>query len=470
MDRLNSLIPPSLPPGFPTLPDLPFTNDFPPPTYNGGYQTYPTSHDVAQAASQPAVPPMAIPEIRSEADLALFNQFMVSLGRDAANNQHALPNLAMADAQSYGSQGSDSSRSSPPLSDQSPIEDLFNPEELASLGLSGMPGIPRPDIGPTQQLHNLHATAQPSFGLYPALNDMHANRARGFNEIEDTSKRNIAGLPRTGSQSAPVQKPTYLSNMYGLGSTQYSQLPNYVSNGDLGHIALGLSDHHYASFDSLARSKNYVPPATLAPRDFYKKTYRHVAPLGASVSSRSRESAERTDMDDEESMDDDSEETTPKISVRSLLLTDDQADPGLKLPAIHSETEEEGRRTVLPSVTDLRPSSSSGSPRPSSPLRQLPVKRHTEDDLLRGVKRLELSEEPRPREGRAREAGRDTRRRHAVMIRAWLLAVNLEWQRRRAEDRVRETQPVEGEEVGEVREDAGPWKAKESADIQPIAT
>jgi len=275
------------------------------------------------------------------------------------------------------------------------------------------------------------------FGLYPTLDNMHANQVRGYHsEFEDLSKRTIASLPRTTSHSIPSSRAAYLSNIYGLGPTQYAETPSFASNGDMGHTAMGPSQHNYASFDSLARSKNYVSPATLAPKEFDKKTYRHVAPLGAAISSRSRESAERTEMSEPEELEVD-EQTTPKISVRSLLLSDDQADPGLKLPAIHRDSGEIPDRTglILPSLTELAPS----SPRPSSPLRQLPVKRHTEDDILRGVKRLEVSEEQRPREGRVREREResgrgDMRRKHAVLIRSWLVAVNLEWRRRRLKE------------------------------------
>ncbi len=431
MNRLNSIVPPSLLAGFPPIPSLPFPNNFTDPPYDAGYSTCPSIHNVPQVSTQPSAP-QPIPEIRTVADLALFNQFMISLGRDAAKAHHAPTTLDIPHNHSNGSHASASSGSSPLLSDQSPLEDLFNPEELASLGLTGMPGKPIPDVVPSPATHNTPIIAQSSYGLYPTLDNMHVNRARAFGEFDDISKRNIANLPRASIQSTPT-KPQYLSDIYGLGPTQYAELPGFTPNGNMGHTALGAGEHHYASFDSLARSKSYVPPATLAPREFYKKTYRHVAPLGAAVSSRSRESAERTEMEEPESMDEE-EAMTPKISVQSLLLSDDQADPGLKLPAIHSEPVEEPGHMVLPSVTEFAPPSNMDSTRPSSPMRQLPVKRHTEDEILRGVKRLELSEETRPREGRNRENNEDVRRRHVHIIRAWLVAVNAEFRRWREDE------------------------------------
>lgn len=435
---------------------MPFSSDFAAPSYSNGYPAYPSLPNPNIPAHQPLAP-MAMPEIRTEADLALFNQFMISLGRDVANTQHAPTNLSMVYGHAFGSHGSASSGSSPPLSEQSPLEDLFNPEELASLGLTGMPGIPPQDLGPASTQDN--SNSMPSaYGLYPTLGNMHQNRARGFSapDLEDVSKRAIASLPRTMAQSVPTPKPQYLSNIYGLGPTPYAELPSFVSNHEMGHTALGPTEHHYASFDSLARSKNHLPPATLAPKQFYKKTYRHVAPLGAAVSSRSRESAERTEIEEPEEMDEEEGERTPKISVRSLLLSDEQADPTLKLPAIHSDQEEAPGRTVLPPLIDLAPSPSTNSPRPSSPLRQLPVKRHTEDEILRGVKRLELSEDPRPREGK--EGMKEMRKRHTMMIRAWLVAVNLDWRRRTVEKIDEGTQRENGGDE-EVR-NAGEWEKR----------
>jgi hypothetical protein len=144
------------------------------------------------------------------------------------------------------------------------------------------------------------------------------------------------------------------------------------------------------------------------------------------------ESSLRTEIDTEDEEDVEStmadspeEMNTPKISIKSLLTADDLPDgPDLVLPAIHSPNDDEEHHD-LPSVRDIE------GYRP-------PVKRHTEDEMVRAVKRLELDE----RGGRRASvdilpvpAGlEDERRKHAALIRAWLVAVNLEYRSKRLEE------------------------------------
>jgi len=412
---------PSLPAQLSNLPALNGNVGYP--SFGNGYPNF--------AQSLPAPQSMAMPEIRTEADLALFNQFMISLGRDAAN--HGSAPIPMAQAPSYG--GS-SGASSSPLSDQSPIEDLFNPDELASLGLAGMPGMPIPGI--SQDLATSLPNQSVSFaGLYPQLDNLHLSRSRGHSMSDvEPGKRTIAGLPRNHSitNGHLSAKPSFTSNVYGPGSNPYSDLGNVDSLSTDFHSGLGSNDQMY-NFDSLARSKIPPPPATLAPRDFYKKTYRHVAPLGTAPSSRLAESSERSSVaDSPESVEEELPEVREsRISVRNLLLSDDMADPSLRLPALHRVSSREDTPGQLPGVDSIS--------RPRSPPHATSVKRHTEDEILRGVKRLELDDRSSPAvddrravSSRTREAiPRELRRHHAMMIRAWLVSVNLEWRRRRLE-------------------------------------
>ena len=430
--RLNNLNTPALPPSFSTLPSLQTqTPGYDQGMANGNYhdvQGY-GGHAVHSAPTHAPAPPMApapapmsIPEIRTEADLAMFNQFMLSLGRDAARSAPAPVSIpqtngldlapAMTHAGSHFS-SSNGSGTSPSLSGQSPIEDLFNPEELASLGLSGMPGIP----------NNPFAAPPNNTTLYGDL----------YNQLEQ-SKRVIAGLPRNAPNPrvAPIDYSSY-------------QVPQDMPSFDM----------NFGSFDSLAPSK--APPiATLAPRDFQKKTYRHVAPLGAAVSSRTVESAERTEFaeaDEMESNDDARlarmDEPTRKLSVADLLLSDDQADPGLKLPRIHRATSNEHLESPhLPGVSALKPSSPPRHP-------HVPIKRHTEDDIVRGVKRLEIDELVRSPKGPENEDDDDEERlarlqgrRHALMIRSWLVAVNLEFRSRKLRELSEDA--VQDDEVDEL--------------------
>jgi len=378
---------------------------------------------------------MAMPEIRTEADLALFNQFMISLGRDAAGHDSA-PSAAMAHAPSYG--GS-SGASSSPLSDQSPIEDLFNPDELASLGLTGMPGVPIPNLDghASQDFASLlpHHNSVSFGGLYPSLDNLHLGRNRGhsMSELAEPVKRTIAGLPRHSVASNLASKSAYGSNAYGPGGNHFSDYSGVDSLASEYQSGFAANDQSY-NFDSLAKSKIPPPPATLAPRDFYKKTYRHVAPLGTAVSSRLTESSERSSVPDSPESINYEEEIAAesRISVRNLLISDSDSDPTLKLPAIHRVTSHEETPKLLPGVDALS--------RPDTPAHRTPSKRHTEDDLLGGVKRLELADRSSPADDERRPASRlredvpkEIRRQHAVMIRSWLVAVNLEWRKRRLE-------------------------------------
>ncbi|WVF65881.1 hypothetical protein IAT40_000618 [Kwoniella sp. CBS 6097] len=519
MQRLNNLVPPSLPLGFPTIPSLQTATGMAcnPLGNVPGYPSYsPLSNGGSSSFSSQAgpSPPLSIPEIKTEADLAMFNEFMISLGRDAAGQptQHVQP-MVHSTSGSSGALTTDS-----PLSDGSNgVEDLFNPEELASLGLTGLPGIPVSGAHGTSDHSNndlSHSLPNPSSsvsfgGLYPSLDGMRhrTGSAPDVSTLSDTNRRPIANLPRasTGSlhnlPNGTTNKPPYLSNMYGLGPTPYAELPNFMSSNGASDYNSGY-DHNYASFDSLARAKQNIghsyPAATLAPKDFYKKTYRHVAPLGASLSSRARESAERTAVDDEDQYDDEYAveepveiegeediETTPKIPVRSLL-TADQADPDLTLPAIGSGANtDEGGRMSLPSLSSINHHRSSsiastsstprGSPAPSLPnvlpsISALPVKRHTDEEIVRGVKRLELgdgeairtdprsssslsSEDDMEERERAERLAimREMRKRHAQLIRGWLVAVNLEWRRKQAEEA--QAQKLSGVQEEEEEED-----------------
>jgi hypothetical protein len=417
------------------MPSVPmnFANPSPFGGSNGGSFPSGMSH-----MSIPGQNHMQMPEIRSEADLAVFNQFMMSLGRDAANHvPHPMAHGASFD--------STSGSSSSPLSTESPIEDLFNHDELASLGLSGMPGIS--SSLPTDLSMNNN-----QFGhMYPSLNglDMHRHRAASSSEV-DMSKRPIAGLPRSHSVA------TKGSNAYptlGIDPSSFNDVPDFThSGGDFSHTLSG----DFSSFDSLARSKNPMPAATMAPRDFYKKTYRHVAPLGAAVSSRQsalRESSERTEMDDDEDDRSSVSDMTPKISVRSLLVDDDQIDPELRLPAISA------RPYASISIPSLHDSHLDVYTRgnASSSDSHLPAKRPTEDELTGGVKRLELADreysssrspeadDEHPRQTQADHL-KELRRRHTQLIKSWIVAVNIGFMRRQAEEAARRMDEVKEEE------------------------
>lgn len=411
--RLNALMPPGLPAAYNMLggnPGLPS---------NISPFSYPSLPNLGSGQNS-SVPPIQIPEIRTEADLAMFNQFMVSLGREAAGNTSLPMEHVSSSSTTSASGGSRNSLSPLSAAENSPIEDLFNPSELASLGLAGMPGIPTSTPSPNGSV---------TLGsLYPSLDGLDGRqRASSVNEL-DGHRRPIAGLPRAGSHSAASKMNGQLYG--GVSASQYPQVPEW-------NVSQPGEDNY--SFDVLgARSRSSVPAATLAPRDFYKRTYRHIAPLGAAPH---RESGERSTVDDDEEDESDvsSDGTAgPRIPVGALC----SGDPSLKLPAIGSGHED--IHTQLPSLRSLRA-------RAISPARNPATKRHTDDQLIHGVKRLELDDRTRgdspasslddsetSRPSTAPPSVDDTRRRHAALIRAWLVAVNLEFKRRQVAETCRE--------------------------------
>ncbi|ODO04971.1 hypothetical protein I350_05582 [Cryptococcus amylolentus CBS 6273] len=530
IQRLNALVPPSLPSNYPAMPNMGY-NQFNNNSFNqfGSYPSLPALNNnmYPNLTSQPTynLPPLPVPQIKTEADLAMFNEFMISLGRDASTSNSAQTQpMAPSGSGSGTSSGSDSrtpgfagSSSGSPLSDQGGVEDLFDPEELASLGLAGMPGIPMgsshdspTDVhGLSQSLSDRESPANVSFGgLYPSLDTVRSRTHSAPDVSIDHTRRPIANLPRNSVAGTGQQQKPYMSNIYNA----YSQNQEYINLNDMslphpqshGNQPAG---HDYASFDSLARSKNAFPTATLASKDFYKKTYRHVEPLGTAVSHRARESAERTDMGDEDEDEGDdaayndiAEEggDTPKIPVRALIIpsstspTISEAD--LKLPAISPSHVEPGQDLPpIESISHCRQhgsvssassgtASGLGTPRAQSPRKEVPTKRHTEDEIVRGVKRLELgpdapaessssSSESTPAPVSVSSRSRSTvsppppggltvsvsdqqelRRKHADLIKSWLVAVNMEWRRKQMEA---EFEARRSAILGSVEESAG---------------
>nr|ODN90365.1 hypothetical protein L204_05970 [Cryptococcus depauperatus CBS 7855] len=509
IQRLNALVPPAIPS---TLPPIPSFAGFSNLTPNGfpqfGYpgfgslhnNVYPTTANMAQSSFNG----LPIPEIKTEADLEMFNNFMISLGRDTVGMGGHRPQPMSQSGSGSGASSSHAhsgSGSLSPLLDQSNgVEDLFNAEELASLGLAGMPGIPVASKGNTPDNHlsrslSDHPPTNISLGsLYPNLEGIRSktNSAPEIPTINDPSKRPIANLPRVGVNSVSYQgqsqKANQYPNLYGLESTPYAEpshgLINSLSSSDFTSSQSQQPNSNYANFDTLARSKQTFHSVTLAPKDFYRKTFHHVAPLGTSIANRAKESAERTSMFDEDSGGSESTslECTPKIPVASLIIRSASGDMlpespvGLKLPAISpSHVDEQG--TDLPSIYSIgqhRTSSSisgSGSvssdhsssgasdiatPRATSPRRGIPTKRPTEDEIVRGVKRLELgSGEALERDDEGASLAIEKtesdlfsaklRKKHVMLIRLWIMAVNFEFGRKRIAESLDEGQNMANE-------------------------
>lgn len=147
-----------------------------------------------------------------------------------------------------------------------------------------------------------------------------------------------------------------------------------------------------------------------------------------------------------------SSDMTPKISVRSLLVNDEDIDPELRLPAISSR---QHASFSIPSLHDSHLDVYTS--RPTNSDSHLPAKRHTEDELTGGVKRLELADREysssrspelmdSPRRVGSPDHVRELRRRHTALIKSWIVAVNIGFMRRQAEEAARRMDEVDEEE------------------------
>ena len=226
--------------------------------------------------------------IRTSQDLADFNAFMLSLGKDAASN------LGMP-RQSHRQNSNDipspySSGSS--MADSQGGHDMFDPATLASLGLAGLPGIP----------NSGHHGGNVDFSsIYPS------DKIRTASDLGGSGPRPIAALPggRSG-RDRPIDGDLGSTDDESLrklaSSLSGASMPGGAMGGkpfgnghssgqsnsfDFSH-ALGAmgKNSNFANFDQLAKPRNTAPPAKLDIGDFGKNTYRNVNLLGASQTSR----------------------------------------------------------------------------------------------------------------------------------------------------------------------------------------
>ncbi|KAJ9106094.1 hypothetical protein QFC21_001234 [Naganishia friedmannii] len=238
----------------------------------------PYQHDQSYALLSNQDAQSLLSNIRSEQELAEFNQFMVNLGKDASGTaQNTSKHLGQghhATSDTYSPFSTDSSNS-----EALAHSDLFDPATLAQLGLAGMPGIP-----PAKQ------------------NDQSSNNSIGFNAMyPDMSGHHRASLdafPREAMNGSSGPDSRSRAQRFSDASANAESRPHAASHhsnsrdhpnafGSESHIPLQMPDpSNYSAFDSLAKPRSQMPVPRLEMPNTDQKAHRSVDLLGASKPTR----------------------------------------------------------------------------------------------------------------------------------------------------------------------------------------
>ncbi|KAG6832537.1 hypothetical protein H0H92_000166 [Tricholoma furcatifolium] len=341
-------------------------------------------------------------DIRTPAELAAVNEFLVTLGRDV-------------------SQGPQRSQTSQPF----PPDSYFDPVNLSNLGLAGMPGIPTThsnyshdqySSSNTQTSYNSpyhltrsgHPSVQPSqYGNIYGINDTSAH----YNNGDYAHSRRQPGKFGPSSYSSHYHHPTPpldSGSPHSTVSTPVNTTPPQLS----------VSMPDTVTFDYLHGSRGAPPVPHLARPDFLPKTMRTVLPLKTAPSSQSR-----------------AEPMEPKVPVphhrgppaklastpisspprgQSLypLLTDGDAE--FKLPPLH-------RSFGTPSPPSTPSTASARSPSPPTET-VLPSLRfitspslfsHDDEKVAKGIEKIDLD-----------AVAEEDRQRHAHLILDLIVSIN----------------------------------------------
>ncbi|KAG6862164.1 hypothetical protein C0995_004246 [Termitomyces sp. Mi166 len=359
-------------------------------------------------------------DIRTPAELAAVNEFLVTLGRDVAGNTRTpQPN---------------SSHISQPFSP----ETYFDPVSLSQLGLAGMPGIPS-NTSNLQQDHaysssipsaqfnpnsyqmarsNHSPVQQNQYGsMYGGMND---GPAHYHNEYNSHSRRQPGKYPHTTHSSFPPHyhhptPPLESGSPHSTVSTPVNTTPPQVS----------LSMPDTVTFDYLHGSRGVPAVPHLARPDFIPKTMRTVVPLKSVPGSQrprpmpvelrvpvAHHRGPRTQL---------GASTIPSpLKGHSLypLLTDGDAE--FKLPPLHRSfgTPAPLSRSSSPSTSSARSASPAETILPSLRSIASPALNTREaDKLTREIGRIEL-------ENRVGDVSLEDRKRHAQLILDLMVSIN----------------------------------------------
>lgn len=446
--------------------------------------------------------------IKSAQDLADFNSFMISLGKDVTSNL-AVPKPVQQYNSSNEGQSPYSSESS--ITDQSAGHDMFDHATLASLGLAGMPGIPGPS-NVNGSHHNVNVdfgnlTGSRTIAALPGSR-LHRNRL-SESDLAEMSKRALGihhnartpGTDTDDDDGSTRSLSTSLSaiggygTLHGLGSndmfnpTSMTHNESQNSHGNAFTAPQGL--HHsmnkhapdtFASFDQLARPRNgsaAVPAAKLDVGGFGNNAYRNVNLLGASARTRfpsappssldiltavCESEIEKRDMIKEE------EEVSPiSNSMARASLPLETTNPGLKLPALdHAENPAEVHLMELKNLnlphTPSEYDSEDGFMYPKLVLPSLrSEKKRSYEEALSAIERMDIR--GRPSSSPTRHSTDPTRlMKHASIIQAILLRVNQACKHHEEEDLLRTPVPFRNRVIKEEEEE------EEEMDIKPDIT
>jgi hypothetical protein len=297
--------------------------------------------------------------IRSEQELADFNQFMLNLGKDATGSGHAaskhLNHGQAASNDTYSPFSTDSSNS-----DALAHSDLFDPTTLAQLGLAGMPGIPA-----SKHHDPAHATNSIGFNaMYPDLSSQHKASMESMSRDNLHAMSNQTNKSRASRLSDSFPDHRDFAGHHHSGSRDLSQsLPGPSSAGDgnlfgsESHGGLQMPDaSNYSSFDSLAKPRTQMPAPRLEMPNTNQKINRSVDLLGASKPLQGRPKSsldiltdaceseiQRRDgttplCDEPEDMDVKMEDAGESLGTSPPLpggqLSEKEANPEFKLPAL----------------------------------------------------------------------------------------------------------------------------------------
>ncbi|KAJ9091206.1 hypothetical protein QFC19_009202 [Naganishia cerealis] len=226
--------------------------------------------------------------IRSEQELAEFNQFMVNLGKDASGTAQN-PSKQFSQGHHTSNDTYSPFSTDSPNSDALAHSDLFDPATLAQLGLAGMPGIP----SAKQRDHGANSNSIGFNSMYPdmsghhraSLESLHRDTLNGLtgqaaksrsqrlsDASANTDARNYATLQHSDSRDHLSQ------SLPGASSTSH---PNAF--GPDSHLARQMPDpSNYSAFDSLAKPRTQMPVPHLEMPNTDQKSHRSVDLLGAS--------------------------------------------------------------------------------------------------------------------------------------------------------------------------------------------
>jgi hypothetical protein len=407
--------------------------------------------------------------IRNEHDLAEFNQFMLSLGKDATGASHnAAKHLNQGQSgnnETYSPFSTDSNNS-----DVLAHTELFDPTTLAQLGLGGMPGIPTHD-------HNQSGHGKNSIGfnaMYPDMSSQHRASLESLHRDNLQASGHQSGKSRSnrlsdGGMYSDLRQFSGNQHPGGRDMSQSLPGPSLLGHGDMvgsdGHSSIQMPDaSNYTSFDSLARPRTQMPVPRLEMPNTNQKVHRSVDLLGASkprfgsqkssldilteaceseFQRRDRSAplyAEPEDMDVK--MEDGSEAFGTSPPLPAGRLSERDANPEFKLPALRlADRKSTGNIRLAPLRSlsiDSEWSSNQSSPRrgstvddePTTPTSSSTIKPlyPSFSSLIPRVANL-LADEPRRRSSYSSPAPSSDpkRRRHAQIILDILRAVNHLW-------------------------------------------